>query len=305
MDGDASCGSKLMRQFETTGDCRSRKFGGLKKRARAAHEGKVRALVAAQPDPTITALGQKLTPLEIKAGCRDCPDTAALFQCRSDPGKSPVRIRVAGRAAVFFRNRHARQGCLGRGLLLRDLRRVSCRRSPCDARHATETVTEDMLTSFKMEEHGYRTIYLNEPLSMGLAPEGLHAYITQRSRWCLGAIQQIYTRRSFAGRAPLRPISRLSSFDGTFYWIFTFPFKILMLTAPMIYWWTGTAVIDAAAAGLIYWLAPSAAGGIIFICFYGRKFVLQIMTDLSQLLSSFAIMQTVIARLNKTVWPPV
>jgi cellulose synthase (UDP-forming) len=97
---------------------------------------------------------------------------------------------------------------------------------------ATETVTEDMLTSFKMEEHGYRTIYLNEPLSMGLAPEGLHAYITQRSRWCLGAIQQIYTRWSFLGRAHLRPISRLSSFDGSFYWIFTFPFKILMLTAP-------------------------------------------------------------------------
>jgi cellulose synthase (UDP-forming) len=76
----------------------------------------------------------------------------------------------------------------------------------------------------------------SKPLSMGLAPEGLHAYITQRSRWCLGAIQQIYTRWSFAGRARLRPISRLSSFDGTFYWIFTFPFKILMLTAPVLYW---------------------------------------------------------------------
>src|ERR1700732_4365802 len=43
-----------------------------------------------------------------------CPDTATLFQCRSDPDKSLMRIRVAGRAAVFFRNRHACQGCLGR-----------------------------------------------------------------------------------------------------------------------------------------------------------------------------------------------
>jgi cellulose synthase (UDP-forming) len=169
---------------------------------------------------------------------------------------------------------------------------------------ATETVTEDMLTSFKMEEHGYRTIYLNEPLTMGLAPEGLDAYIIQRSRWCLGAIQQIYTRWSFAGRARLRPISRVSSFDGSFYWIFTFPFKILMLTAPMIYWWTGTAVIDATAAGLIYWLAPSAVGGIIFIGFYGRKFVLPIMTDLAQLLPSFVIMQTVIAGLTRPFGRP-
>ena len=57
----------------------------------------------------------------------------------------------------------------------------------------TNTVTEDMLTSFCMHETGYRTIFLNEQLSMGLAPEGLNEYITQRSRWCLGAIQQIRT----------------------------------------------------------------------------------------------------------------
>ncbi|MGH6843070.1 MAG: PilZ domain-containing protein, partial [Methylocella sp.] len=155
-----------------------------------------------------------------------------------------------------------------------------------------------------MEEHGNRTIYLNEPLSMGLAPEGLHAYITQRSRWCLGAIQQIYTRWSFAGRARLRPISRLSSFDGTFYWIFTFPFKILMLTGPMIYWWTSTAVIDADASALIGYLAPSAAGGIIFICYYGRKFVLPVMTDVTQLLPSFVIVQTVIAGLRRPFGRP-
>jgi cellulose synthase (UDP-forming) len=169
---------------------------------------------------------------------------------------------------------------------------------------ATETVTEDMLTTFKMEERGYRTIYLNEPLSMGLAPEGLHAYITQRSRWCLGAIQQLYTRWSFAGRARLRPVSRLSFFDGTFYWIFTFPFKILMLTAPIVYWWTETSVIDADASSLIYWLAPSAVGSIIFIGFYSRKFVLPVMTDLSQLLPSFVIVQTVIAGLTRPFGRP-
>jgi hypothetical protein len=47
----------------------------------------------------------------------------------------------------------------------------------------------------------------SKPLSMGLAPEGLHAYITQRSRWCLGAIQQIYTRVCRASTpAPDQPL---------------------------------------------------------------------------------------------------
>ncbi len=169
---------------------------------------------------------------------------------------------------------------------------------------ATETVTEDMLTTFKMEEHGYRTIYLNEPLSMGLAPEGLQAYITQRSRWCLGAIQQIYTRWSFAGRARLRPVNRFSSFDGALYWIFTFPFKILMMTAPMVFWWTGTAVIDATASGLIEWLAPCVVCGIIFMSFYARNHVLPVMTDVTQLLPSFVIVQTVVSGLIRPFGRP-
>ena len=67
-DISASCVIKLMQQWETTGDCLPRKFGGHKRHALAEHEDKVRALVAAQPDLTITALWKKLTVLDIKVG---------------------------------------------------------------------------------------------------------------------------------------------------------------------------------------------------------------------------------------------
>jgi hypothetical protein len=83
-----------------------------------------------------------------------------------------------------------------------------------------------------------------------------------------------------------------------------FSFKILMLTAPIVYWWTETSVIDATASNLIYWLAPSAVGSIIFIGFYSRKFVLPVMTDLSQLLPSLVIVQTVIAGLTRPFGRP-
>lgn len=164
---------------------------------------------------------------------------------------------------------------------------------------ATETVTEDMLTTFKMEEHGYRTIFLNEKLSIGLAPEGLKEYVTQRSRWCLGALQQIYTRWSFAGSARIGWISRLSCFDGVLYWVFTFPFKLLMLTAPMVFWWTGTAVIDSTIEDLLYWLAPYAVCSIVYMAALARNRVLPVMTDVTQLLSSFVICRTVATALVK------
>lgn len=158
---------------------------------------------------------------------------------------------------------------------------------------ATETVTEDMLTTFKLQEHGYRTIFLNEQLSMGLAPEGLQEYIKQRSRWCLGAIQQIYTRWSFVGAARIGLINRLSCLDAVCYWIFTFPFKLMLICAPLVFWWTGTAVVSAEPSDIIYWLAPWTASSIIFTAVYAGNRVMPIITDVSQLLSAIAIIGTV------------
>jgi len=59
---------KLMQQWETTANCLPRKLVGHKLHALAEHEDKVRALVAAQPDLTITALWRTLTVLDIKVG---------------------------------------------------------------------------------------------------------------------------------------------------------------------------------------------------------------------------------------------
>jgi cellulose synthase (UDP-forming) len=158
---------------------------------------------------------------------------------------------------------------------------------------ATETVTEDMLTTFKLKERGFRTIFLNEQLSMGLAPEGLQEYIKQRSRWCLGCMQQIYTRWSFLGAARVGIANRLSCLGSACYWMFTFPFKIMLITAPLVYWWTGTAVINANAEDIVYWLGPAIAASLLFMATYGGNRVFPVMTDVSQLLSAFAIVGTV------------
>ncbi|MGE0419195.1 MAG: glycosyltransferase [Acetobacteraceae bacterium] len=162
---------------------------------------------------------------------------------------------------------------------------------------ATETVTEDMLTSFKMREHGWRTIFLNERLSLGLAPEGLSEYITQRGRWCLGAIQQLWTRWSCFGAAPIGFINRLSYFDGALFWIVTFPFRLMMMSAPAVYWWTGTSVVSATVDEIVIWLMPAVLGSTLFMTFWGRKLILPVMTDVTQMLASQVVIANVVAGL--------
>jgi cellulose synthase (UDP-forming) len=169
---------------------------------------------------------------------------------------------------------------------------------------ATETVTEDMLTSFKIEEYGWRTIFLNEVLSLGLAPEGLQQYLTQRGRWCLGAIQQIYTRWSFFGPARVQLINRLSSLDGVMYWMFTFAFRMMMISAPMIYWWTGTSVVVGSLDDIIYWVAPMVLTSIAFMVLFASARVLPIMTDVTQMLSIFVVIRTVAGGLVKPFGRP-
>jgi transposase len=63
-----SCVVKLLQQWEATGDCRPRDFGGHKPYALAAYEAEVRALVAAQPDLTVTELWHEIKARGIKAG---------------------------------------------------------------------------------------------------------------------------------------------------------------------------------------------------------------------------------------------
>ena len=169
---------------------------------------------------------------------------------------------------------------------------------------ATETVTEDMLTSFKMEEFGWRTIFLNERLSLGLAPEGLLQYVSQRSRWCLGAVQQVFTRWSFLCPNRVTLASRLSSFDGFLYWAFGFSYKLMTMVAPALYWWTGLSVLDGTLEDIMFWFMPYTAVSMLYIVTFGEKRVVPLLTDVSQLLIALPIACTVATALLKPFGRP-
>ena len=88
-----------------------------------------------------------------------------------------------------------------------------------------------------MKVSGYRTVYLNEALSLGLAPEGLKEYITQRSRWALGFVQICRS-----GLGPLRArngltlLDRLSLIETFLYWSANYAFRLLGIIVPILYW---------------------------------------------------------------------
>jgi cellulose synthase (UDP-forming) len=164
-----------------------------------------------------------------------------------------------------------------------------CRRSAVEAigGFPTESITEDMLLSVKLKSVGWRTIYLNERLSMGLAPEGLREYITQRVRWCIGFMQIACSNWGPLGSRRLPFLDRLSLVDAFLYWGLSFPFRILCLLAPIVFGYTAVPVFSASSADLLFYLGPSLAAQMIVIAWISRGRALPILSDANQLLIAF------------------
>jgi cellulose synthase (UDP-forming) len=165
---------------------------------------------------------------------------------------------------------------------------------------ATETVTEDILTSFKMAEHGWRTVFLNERLSAGLAPEGVSEYVTQRGRWCLGAMQQLFTRWSCVGTGRIGWANRVSQLDTLLYWMASFPARLLVLLAPVMFWWFGLYALQAQVDEMLRHFVPAALATMMGFGLVSRWRLAPVLSDATQLLITVPIMATV----AQALWRP-
>jgi len=162
----------------------------------------------------------------------------------------------------------------------------------------TDSVTEDYLVTLRLREIGYQTIYLNEQLSLGLAPEGLKEYITQRSRWCLGFVQICRGKTS-----PVRHDNRLGRVDrvilsGTFlYWSATHAFRLLGLVVPILFLLFGIQAVHASVQDVLSYFLPCVIFQMSIMGWMTQARVMPIMGDVSQLIAAHSVLRAVAAGL--------
>jgi len=153
----------------------------------------------------------------------------------------------------------------------------------------TSSVTEDFLLSLALGEAGWRTVFLDEPLTEGLAPEGVKEYICQRARWCLGQMQ--------IARGPFGPLSRRrmhlrdrwSVADAVLNWMFPFSFRIAALTVPLLYWYGNILVVDAEVADVVSHFGAYYLFAIFAMNFISDGRVVPLLADIAQTLGAFPI----------------
>ncbi|MGX9857201.1 glycosyltransferase family 2 protein (plasmid) [Limimaricola variabilis] len=153
----------------------------------------------------------------------------------------------------------------------------------------TDSVTEDFLLSLALQERGLQTVYLNEPLTEGLAPEGIGEYITQRARWCLGLMQIARGRLGPFSRNGLRLRDRWSVIDTMLYWLASFPFRLAGLSFPLLYWYFGIIVVEAHVAEVLSYFGVYFVWSVGVLNLLSRGTVVPILHDVSQIVGAIPI----------------
>jgi cellulose synthase (UDP-forming) len=155
----------------------------------------------------------------------------------------------------------------------------------------TESVTEDYLTTVKLSAAGWKSVYLNERLSAGLAPAGIGEYVSQRSRWCLGTMQIFRGAWGVFSRHRVSAIERLHLLDHFGYWAVLVPFRLLRLFVPALYWVTGVFVMNADAVGYASYAFPALCSITVASVWWSRGRTVPVATDVNVLMMSFGVMK--------------
>src|ERR1700716_2046711 len=146
-------------------------------------------------------------------------------------------------------------------------------------------VTEDFLLTVRLRERGYKTLYLNEKLSVGLAPEGINEYATQRTRWCLGLVQIC---RGPSGPFRFRnglPLSfRISLIEAFLYWAGSFLFRMFCQLAPAFYFLFNIRMVQADLSDALAHFAPMVLTQVAITTWLGGGRMLPLIAEVYQML---------------------
>jgi cellulose synthase (UDP-forming) len=167
----------------------------------------------------------------------------------------------------------------------------------------TESITEDLLTTLSMLNKGYKTRYLNERLSMGLAAENLKGYFVQRERWCQGGIQTIYL-----GNGPLRGPG-LNLFQRVMFlptsWLVQYIVRFAILVVPIVYLWTGVAPLHfTQASELVSHQLPVLAAYFLLMSWITPTRYLPVVSSAVGAFSTFRMLPTVLSSLVRPFGKP-
>jgi len=116
-----------------------------------------------------------------------------------------------------------------------------------------ESKSEDVWTSLKLHERGWRTVFIGTELAVGHTPETIETYTKQQLRWATGGFEILFRANPMGRGRTLTLDQRLQYFGtATFYLVGIAPGLLLLVPPLQIYF--GIAPISQDVPGLTWFL---------------------------------------------------
>lgn len=96
------------------------------------------------------------------------------------------------------------------------------------------TITEDSLLGLEFHAEGFKVVYYNRPIAIGIAASSFEEYIKQRTRWAKGNVQIITHPKNWKYYLKLNFTQAFFYLSGVLYF-FTPIARLVYLTAPVLF----------------------------------------------------------------------
>ncbi|MGI8420581.1 MAG: glycosyltransferase [Candidatus Levyibacteriota bacterium] len=117
-----------------------------------------------------------------------------------------------------------------------------------------ESITEDFLTSIRIHQKGYQSIYIPEVLASGLAPEDLLSYYKQQRRWARGSLEALFRENPFFMRG-LTMDQRWQYFTSALYYLNGLVILIDMMM-PLLFFFFGIKPVTISTTNFAFYFIP-------------------------------------------------
>jgi cellulose synthase (UDP-forming) len=97
----------------------------------------------------------------------------------------------------------------------------------------TDSKSEDVWTSLKLHERGWRSIYIPKTLAIGDAPDTIEAYTKQQLRWATGGFEILLTHNPLSPRRKLTMDQRIMYFTTATHYLTGIAPGLLLLVPPL------------------------------------------------------------------------
>lgn len=96
-----------------------------------------------------------------------------------------------------------------------------------------DSKSEDVWTSLKLHERGWRSVYLAKTLAVGDAPETIEAYVKQQLRWATGGFEILFRSNPLSPKRKLTPEQRLMYMITATHYLTGIAPGLLLLVPPL------------------------------------------------------------------------